>query len=504
MNKTGKMAIYRIGLIPVLLALLLAAALTAFQGAAHSAPRFTDKDTALELAQVLDKGVFRGSMIISTFVHSPATGDYQVKVVLDNGAELNWTMRQIRQWSHDHSLTLSRNRVLVFPMVDTNEYGVLDKIEFTKLALRSRVFAKRYKDPDILTGQVIQYGIHAFNLVEVLNLAPSRDFRGDEYRYAFDLENGQRILLTYLDAWETLKNKGLLPDDGGQPVMRMPYRLLSIASTPLRRNVANGTGRFSISMTFDRPVLLKPEHFPYRLYEGRPGKGKKALDNNFVLEVTSPNSILPVPVKTLDSAEFLYQLKVVSDDRNQNRVLLLAMIAPEVLTTPPEVEIDGKTVNVIFTKVEDQSVFDRKALRNAELRRRQEKILAPILTKDEVERRKLYRQHMETGVGQLDKARAQSDIRERFEILQAAMANFQEAALHASSDPELEEALRQRNDLTYRVPQMLIDHVHRGLNSGGVSDKSSVLSLLKAAKTLTRDVKVIKAIEETERKLGGG
>ena len=499
MKITEKMTMYRIGLVT----LLLATALISFLGSAHSAPRFVDKDTALDLAQVLDKGVFRGSMIISTFVHSPATGDYQVKVVLDNGAELNWTMRQIRQWSHDHSLTLSKNRVLIFPKLDTNEYGVLDKIEFTKLALRSRVFAKRYKDPDVLTGQVIHYGIHSFNLVEVLNLAPSRDYRGNEYRYAFDLENGQRILLTYLDAWETLRDQGLLADDSGQPVMRVPYRLRSIASTPLQRNPANGSGRFSITMTFDRPVQLKPEHFPYRLYEGRPGKGKKALDNNFVLEVTSPNSILPVPVTALDSAEFLYNVKAVSDDRNQVRVLLQAMIAPEVLTSPPEVEINGETVSVIFTKVEDQSVFDRKALRDAELRRRQEKILAPILTKDEVERRKLYRQHMETGVGQLDKARAQSNIRERFEILQAAMANFQEAALHSSSDPELEEALRQRNDLSYRIPQMLIDHVYRGLESGGVSDKSSILNLLKASKTLTRDAKVIKAIQETERKLGG-
>lgn len=476
--------------------------ITVFGSPATAAPRFTDKDKALELAKVLDKGVFRGALISSTFVQSPQPGDYQIKVVLDNGAELNWNLEQIRLWSQDNSLTLSRNKVLVFPDEDGDRFGILDKNAFTRTALRARVYGKQYREPDLLAGQQILYGIHSFNLAELLGLAATRDQEGNLHRYVLDLENGQRELLTYLDAWRIFNRDGLSESGGSNPVMRRPYRLTSIGSTPLQRNVEDGTGRFSITLHFDRPIRLESGHFPYRLFERKPGRGRNSLDNTFVFEVTAPNTVLPKAVNRIDSLEFLYRIGAVADARRQNRVLLQAMIAPEVLTSPPEVTVSGEVVRITFTKVEDQSVFDRKALRQAELRRRQEKLLAPMLTGEDVERRRLFRRHMETGLGQLDKARAKGNLTQRYDILLAALANFREAAIQASSDQELEESLRQRNDLARRLPAMIARH---GKASGGVSGtaREELLKQVRAAQDLTREAKVLQALKEAEAQLDG-
>ena len=483
-------------------ALLLLVLLSVAAGPLAAAPRFTNKDTALELAKVLDKGVFRGKLISSTFVQSPDVGDYLIKVVLDDGTELNWNIDQIRLWSQDDSITLQKNRVLVFPSLETNEFGILDKNEFTRMALRARVYAKHYSGSDVLAGQVIHFALHRFNLVDLLNLKPSRDEMGYQHRYVLDYETGERDFLSYLDAWRTLNRHGLMEAPAGEPVMHSTYRLQSLRAVPLQRIVENGTGRFAVEMQFDRPVELRPGHFPFRLYERKPGKGSTPLDNNLVLEVTAPNAILPTEINRFDALEYLNEIRAVPDGAHQNRVLLQAMIAPEVLTQPPEVEVKGRNVAVIFTKVEDQSVFDRKALHQAELRRKQERLLAPTLSPTEVEQRRLYRQHMETGLGQLDKGRAQSDLAARYEQLLASLANFREAAIQASSDLELEEALRQRNNLVERLPGLILELAEQ-VASGGAGDRGRVLALVRAARQLTPEPGVMQALAAVEKRLGG-
>ncbi|HKI98442.1 MAG TPA: hypothetical protein VKB51_08230 [bacterium] len=483
-------------------ALLLLALLIGGAAAAMAAPRFTNKDTALELAKVLDKGVFRGKLISSTFVQSPEVGDYQIKVVLDDGTELNWNIDQVRLWSQDDSITLQKNRVLVFPSLETNEFGILDKNEFTRKALRARVYAKYYSGSDVLAGQVIDFAIRRFNLVDLLKLHPGRDELGNQYHYVLDFETGQREFLSYLDAWRTLNRNGLLDEPGTEPVMHDTYKLESLKTIPLHRIVENGTGTFGVEMQFDRPVQLRPGHYPFRLYERKPGKTSTPLDNNFVLEITAPNAVMTQPVNRFDALEFLNEIHAVPDGEHQNRVLLRAMIAPEVLTQPPEVAVTGRNVSVVFTKVEDQSVFDRKALHEAELKRKQERLLAPTLTPPEVEQRRLYRQHMETGLGQMDKARAQSDLTARYEIMLASLANFREAAIQASSDLQLEEALRQRNYLIERLPGLILEHA-QAVAGGASGDKAKALALVRAAMELTQEPKMQQSLTAVAKRLGG-
>lgn len=466
-----------------------------------AAPRYTDKDTALELARVLDKGIFRGMLISSTFIQSAGDDEYLIKVVLENGGEQNWDLRRIRTWVKEDLLTLSRNRVLVFPKKDSNEFGVLDKNAFTETALRARVYAKRYRPPDVLAGRTIQFGVLRFNLVDLLDLSPGRDARGYLYRYVLDFENGQRDFLSYLDAWDAMQRGALMAEaPSGEPVQRVPYRLQSIHAQKLERIEEAGLGRFGVEMVFDRPVQLQPGHFPFRLFEEKGRNGKPRLDTPFVIEFTAPNAVLPEPTEGIENLEFLHNIRSVSDERHQQRVLLRANIAPEVLTEPPEVEVNDDVVRVVFTKVEDQSVFDREGLREAELRHRQERLLAGELSEAEVERRRLYRQHMETGLAQVDRARAEETFERRYDVLLAAVTNFKEAAINASSDQELQAALRERNKLLVRVPTMVIDHVRARLEAGQGST-SRLRELLRTVNSMTREPQLLDTIARLNEEL---
>lgn len=468
---------------------------------AGAAPRYTDKDTALELAQALDKGIFRGKLISSTFIQSVGKDQYFVKVVLENGGEESWDMHALRKWTQDDLLTLSKNRALVFPKEDSSEFGVLDKNQFTQRALRARVYSKLYSGSDVLAGRTIRYSVLNFNLVDLLQVSPGRDEHGYLFRYVLDLENGQREFLSYLEAWEALKRDALQEDFGSAPVLRAPYRLTAIHAQKLKRLVESGVGNFGVEMVFDRPLELQATDFPFRIYEVKHRGATPRLDNPFVIEFTAPNAILAKPIEHVENLEFLYDIRANSDPLHQNRVLLLANLAPEVLTTPPRVEVAKNTVTVTFTKVEDQSVFDRKALQEAELRRRQEKLLAGTLTPAEAERRKLYRQHMETGLGQLDKVRGQKTFDERYKTYQAALANFREAAINASSDQELESALRQRNQLMVRLPGLIIDHVRAGLKQSSVPEPGRLKELLQDALNMTRDPDMLKVIGQLNEQL---
>lgn len=438
----------------LLLALLWQATPTA-----ASVSRYLDRGAATQLAEVLDKGVFRGKLISSTFIKSAAPGDYFITVALDNGGEQHWDLHQIRLWSLDNTITLSKNRVLVFPREDSNEFGVLDKNVFAQEALQARVYAKRFKAPDPLEGRVIHFAIHRFNLVGLSGENPARDRLGHPYHYVLDLENGQRELLTYLDAWEIHNRGGLMADPGDAPVLVAPYKLQRIEVQRLTRIVENGSGRFAVDLFFDRAIQLNPADFPFRLYELKRSATQKTVDNQFVLEIAIPNTIIPSPVNGFEALEYLNRIHVTADETRANRALLRTSITPEVLTTPPEVEVRENVVSVIFTKVDDQSVFDRRALDAAKLRRSQERLLASTLTDEEAQRRHLFRQHMETGLAQLDRARAEIEPVEGFEQLLAALANFREAAVHASSDMQLEDALRERNLLAEQLPSKVLRHV---------------------------------------------
>jgi hypothetical protein len=469
---------------------------------AQGASRYVDKDTALEVSKVLDKAVFRNNLITSTFIQSAGRDQYLIKVVLDNGAEQDWDLLQIRQWTKDESIVLQKNRVLLFPREHSNAFVVLDKNQFTQKALRARVLVRQYDDSDVLAGQVIRYAVYRFNLVDLLNLNPGTDAQGYRQHYVFDLENGQREFLSYLDAYEVLARNGLIEDPAraGGPVMRIPYQLRAINARELK--MVNGAGRFGLELVFDRPILLDAGHFPFQLYEQGGNGSRSKVESPFVVEFTAPNAIIPAEVTPITNLEFLRNIVAVSDNRHQNRVLLRAQISPDVLQQQPEVDVQGQNVLVTFTKVQDQSVFDRKALQEADLRRRQDKLLNGALTQEEITRRSNYRQQMETGVGQMDRARTSKPLQEKLELMLSAIQNFSEAAVAASTDRDLEEALKERNAALIKLPALVIERGQAALKSATPADRDAARKALDTALNVTREPKTVVTLKELQQKLG--
>ena len=463
---------------------------------AAAAPKYTDKENALNLAEALDKGIFRNNLITSTFIQSVGKGRYFLKVILDNGAERNWDINQLRAHTKRESIVLKNNRALLFPSEESNKFVTLDKGAFARQALAARVYVKRYESSDVLAGQEIKFGIHRFNLVHLLGMKPGNDEHGYRHHYVLDLENGQRDLLSYLDAYNTFSADGLVVDAASvSPIIRAPYRIQEIKPMRLKPLGPSGTGKFGVELTFDRPLDLQPGHFPFRFFENGNGRKSRAgARPKFMVEVTAPNAVMGREVAPIETLEFLRQVHVVPDRHNPVRVLMRATVSPEVMNFPPEVEVVGSTVRISFIKVIDQSVFDRQALAQKELRIRQDRLLHRTLSPEEIEMRKSYNERMESGNNQLHTARRAKAFQDRYAAFQQAMEHFQVAASHATNDLALDDALRARNSVMVKLPVLVVDHVRKLLKSGARVNKGPVREMLENASLLTRDRRLLDAI----------
>lgn len=487
MNRLAK---YRRGCVLASIFLLAAAS-------ALAAPRYTDRENALAMAEALQNGIFRENLINSTFIQSIGGERYFIKVVLDNGTSQDWTLDQIHTWSKAEVILLQGNRVLIFPADDTNEFVILDKNEFARAAITARVYAKRHKGDDPLAGTTIHYVIRGFNLADLLGLSPGRDAHGYRYHYVLDLMNGQREFLSYLDAYEALERGGMIAEpDADQAVMEWPYRLRKMVAHEVGRQDKDGIARFAVELVFDRPVLLEPEHFPVQVFESSVGQKQR-----FVLEVTVPNSELGAGVSSLGPVEYLNSIHARADLRHQKRILLQAQISPEVLEFPPEIAVEGNSVLVKFLKVVDQTVLSRRALLIANLRRQQELLLARRMTDEQRRKRREYIVSFEAGFAQMDKARSEAGFDAKITLLTTALANFREAGLSATTDEELQDSLRQRNALRDRIPLMIADHVRARMTQPPILDRVRLRQHIGTAAALTRDLDVLRVLREFLRRL---
>jgi hypothetical protein len=468
----------------------------AWAGLALAAPRYTDKSNALELAEALDKGIYQGRLVTSTFIQSVGKGRYLVKVVLDNGAEHDWDIARIRTLSKREQIVLRENGALLFPSEEDNDFVVLDKKRFARTALRGKVFVKHYGPSDPLAGQKLNFGIHRFNLVELLQVKPGKDEHGYRHHYIFDLENGQRERLSYLDAYHALARKALMEDPSTvSPLVRAPYRIQGIEAVSLQEEGDTGTGKFGFEIIFDRPLALEPGHFPFRFFENGNGRrARRGAAPDFLIEFVAPNTVMGDAITPIETVEFLRNVHALPDPRHEVRLLVRAGISPEVMTFPPEVEVQGSRVLVSFTKVVDQTVFDRQARAAEELRLKQDRLLHRTLTPEEVEQRKTYRALMSEGDQQRNRARRAKPFPTQFDLLTAAMNAFQEAAVNASTDAELKEALRERNTILAKLPILVVRHVRGSIKKEGGARRAELRELLDRAALMTRDREVLRAI----------
>lgn len=477
--------------------LLLFAVLTAWAVPAPAASRFTDKTNALDLAETLDKGVFHERVIASTFIQGVGKGRYKIKVVLDNGAEHNWNLDQLRALTRREQIVLRNNQALLFPSQEDNRFVTFDKTRFARTALRSKVFVKYYPSTDVLAGQKLNFGIHRFNLVNLLEVSPGSDGQGYRHHYIVDLENGQRELLSYLDAYYVLVRGALVEDPASVPsVVRAPYRIQALEPMLLQLEGDTGTGTFGFEIVYDRPVALEPGHFPFRFVENGNGhRGARGDRSDFLVEITSPNSVLREPVAPIETVEFLHNVHVAADPNSDVRLVVRAGISPEVMDFPPEVRVQGNRVLIVFTKVLDQSVPDRQARAEQELRTRQDRMLHRTLTPEEAQQRKDYQSLMTAGDMKSNQARRATPFSAKFDLWVSAADAFRQAASNASTDLELQNALRERNIILARLPNLVVKHVRRMIAGEETGERAQLREMLDKAALMTRDRQMLRTIQ---------
>jgi hypothetical protein len=251
-----------------------------------------------------------------------------------------------------------------------------------------------------------------------------------------------------------------------------------------------------VELVFDEAVHLTPAHYPVQVFE-MPGNDH----GGFTMQVTLPNAELSAPVQPIPALEFLNSIRVQNDANHAKRMLLNANINPDVLEFPPRVEVRDHSVSITFVKVVDQSVLSRKSLLEENLRRQQEQLLGMRLTDEQKQRREKYVQAFEGGFKRLEQARSQNDPRAQIGTLNEALVQFREAAANASTDLELHDALRERNNLMSRIPLLVVEDVRAELEKGSPSDPENLKRLIATAAALTRDLETLRTLRDLLRKL---
>ena len=142
-------------------------------------PQFTSRENAIRLADVLDKGHYRGSQITSVFVKNQGEEEYYLQAILDEGSSRRWTMDNIHDWAKKDDLLLAGNRALIFPVPGSTEFDVLQKNSFYRTVLKASVFHKTYGPHDPLEGRSLLLSIRKFAcLVQTMRMSIASTNRG--------------------------------------------------------------------------------------------------------------------------------------------------------------------------------------------------------------------------------------------------------------------------------------------------------------------------------------
>ncbi|OGH01082.1 MAG: hypothetical protein A2600_11460 [Candidatus Lambdaproteobacteria bacterium RIFOXYD1_FULL_56_27] len=473
---------------------------------AFAMPKYTDKENAMALARVLDKGSFGRFTVASTYVQNESPKDYYVSVILSDGSSQKWYVDQIFNWSREDKLLLSENRSLLFLDPRDTRFVLLDKNVFHRQALQANVYVKLYGNGDTLEGQKFQYQIKSFNLISPNETAFGRDETGSQYRYIVDLMNGTSELLTYEDAYRLLKNNFLLTlKDLGDDVLSRAYQVTKVVPTP-KGPVEDGVAQFGVEIQFDQNIALSGENFPIEIYERKLyNQRTKEFTKEFVMDITIPNSEKTNLIRPITSLEFLNNVEVVKSSKYPKRTFLRASFNPDVMDIPPVVYKNSDTsVYVNFFALIDQTVISRGMLLEEKERKALEReTFRTIRVKKAIKSDSDYGRAFIAGLETQKNALAIKDEQARIEKLLEAIRQFEESALYAESDAQLYNALTKRNQLRENVITLTMELIESRLkqpNFGGSSPKT-LLDQLERAESFTGNPDVLKSIEQAREKL---
>ena len=469
-------------------------------------PKYTDRETALALAKVLDKGRFDRYTISSTYVQNKSSKDYYISVILSNGTSHKWTIRKVYEWSRDDKLHLSRNRTLLFLDPRSTKFVLLDKNDFHRQALKSNVYEKIYGAGDPLEGRKFRFHIKSFNLIGPRETAFGRDRNGSKYRYVVDLYNGLQELLTYEDAYSVMKAEQLKVEKQSKlTTFGRAYHVTKILSYP-KGEPEMGVAQFGIEIQFDQNIQLVGDQFPVEIYEKwvyDPYKRKNT--KRFVMDITIPNSEKINDVKPVESLEYLHNVHITKSSKYKKRLYLRAEFNPNVMDIPPLVyKNSDNSVYVNFFHMIDQSVMSRgMLLEDAEIVKAQKSSKRQIRVKKAIKRDSDFGRAFIAALETQKQSQAIKDANTRIEKLLEGIRQFEEAALYAEKDSQLYNALHKRNELRETVIILVVDSVKSALNKEGLggANGKTLIDQLDLAESFTDEGNTVRAISELREKL---
>lgn len=469
-------------------------------------PKYTNKETALRLAKVLDEGTFGRYTITSTYVQNEDINNYYISVILSDGSAQKWYIDQIYKWSRDDRLTLANNKALLFLDLQDSSFEVLDKNEFHKLALQATVFVKQFMGDDPLQGKTFRFKVKNFSLISPTETAFGRDRNGSKYRYIVDLFNGNRELFTYEDAFMIQKNNHLMIEESSSaPTFERAYHITRLVPHA-KATSENGVSQFGLEVQFNQAVILEGDHLPYVIYEKNKFNNQtKKYKKEFLIDFTIPNCEEKFEVNVIKNLEYLYNIHVLKDPKYPRRVILRSSFNPSVMDIPPIVYRNGENSAYInFFNLVDQSVLSRGMLLEAKQRKEAEQAsLKQIKIKRVIKKESDYSR---TFIAATELHKESQAIREplpKIQKLSDSIKQFEKAALLAESDSQLYSALMQRNQLRNTVIVLSLDYVKNKIatENVSVSEVDELTSMLDQSESYTRNQKVLKNIEILRDKL---
>lgn len=474
--------------------------------ALQAVPRYTDKETALMLAKVLDKGTFGRYTISSTYVQNDNMNDYYISVILSNGSSHKWYINQVYKWSREDELQLSNNRNLLFLDPNDSRFVILDKNHFHRLALKANVFIKNFGFSDPLEGQQFRFKIKSFNLIAPTETAFGRDETGSKYRYIIDLYNGMRELLTYEDAYRLSKYKQLLVERNySSPTFEKAYHITKIVAHP-KSAPQNGVAQFGVELQFDQPIHLEGRNFPFEIYERQQyNKRTKKKKRDFVIDITIPNSEKKFEIRPVKTLEYFTNINIVKDPKHPKRLLLRANFNPNVMDIPPVIyKNSDNSVYVTFFNLIDQTIMSRGMLLEAKKRKVAEEKSAKQITITKTIKRDSDYGRVFLAAAKLEKESGSlTDARLKIEKQTESIKKFEESALYAETDAQLFNSLTKRNQLRESVINLTLGLVKSELSKPKLNniEIKNLMTRLDQAESYTRNQQMMANIEKLRQQL---
>ncbi len=501
-----KPKIFSVYLIAIVLLVFGSSAIAKPKYSGKVTPKFTDKETALELAAVLDKGTFGRYTISSAYVQNENVSDYYISVILSDGSAQKWYIDQIYKWSRDDQLLLDKNRALLFLDPTDSHFVVLDKNKYHRLALNANVYTKIFGSGDPLVGKKFRFYIKTFSLISPTETAFGRDANGSKYRYIIDLYNGIRELLTYEDVYQILENGYMEFDENpDSATFKHAYHVTKIVPYP-KSEPEDGVSQFGIEIQFDQPIKMEGEQFPYQIYEHKEYiKSQQKSVKEFIIDITIPNSEKKFEIQPVKNLEYLQNIKIVKDPKYPKRLLLRTTFNPTVMDIPPVIyKNSDNSVYVNFFNLVDQTILSRGMLLEAKKRKEAEQGSAKqIKITKAIKQDSDYGRAFIVALETHKESQTINDPLEKINKLLVGIKQFEEAALHSEKDSQLHNALEKRNQLREGVITISLEYIKNRLSKQevGPGDAQKLVGLLDQSESFTRKQLLLKEIDALREQL---